>query len=267
VSDGAESGAEVPEEFLAEYFERRPESLLVDPQRLLSQQEYRDRLEFLRYHARESAIDLVVYLFGAEQEIPGEVRAEELVERLFSAGRPSAVVLYYLGAPQRSQVLASPQLAEVVSTAERRRALAAAVTEALEKSDAVDQLDGFTVQLSIWLYRMEKALGGGPPAGEPLVVFPECVAEEESAGWFEQVQGMVRVWWPSAVAGAGGVLVAGLVWWLVVRRLRYRFPVLAVAPRLGGAQAAGIGAVLSFASTAMPPSVQREQMPDYLQRL
>jgi hypothetical protein len=50
------------------------------------------------------------------------------------------------------------------------------------------------------------------------------------------------------------------------RRARHRFPEFEVEPRLGGAHAAGVGAVISFASAAVTPASQRDQMPDYLRR-
>jgi hypothetical protein len=37
-----------------------------------------------------------------------------------------------------------------------------------------------------------------------------------------------------------------------------------VPPRMGGAHAAGIGAVISFGSTTQSPSSQRNEVPDYL---
>jgi hypothetical protein len=57
----------------------------------------------------------------------------------------------------------------------------------------------------------------------------------------------------------------GMNFWLQ-RRARYRFPDFEVEPRLGGAHAAGVGAVISFASASVPPASQRDQVPDYLRR-
>ena len=90
---------EVAEKFLPAYFAEHPKNFLVDPQNLLSAADYRERLGFLNYHAADSTIDLFVYVFGGDQEIPSNVRQEELIERFFSGGRPAAVVYYYLGAP------------------------------------------------------------------------------------------------------------------------------------------------------------------------
>lgn len=63
-----------------------------------------------------------------------------------------------------------------------------------------------------------------------------------------------------------GLLALGsaLMWWRSKARLR--FPEFDVEPRLGGSHAAGIGAVISFGSPAIPPAMQRNQLPCHLRR-
>jgi hypothetical protein len=85
----------------------------------------------------------------------------------------------------------------------------------------------------------------------------------------EKLQPLIEVANPYIVpAGtAGGILLAGLIMsaWMK-RRARYHFPEFEVEPRLGGSHAAGVGAVISFASASVPPASQRDQVPDYLRR-
>jgi hypothetical protein len=57
---------------------------------------------------------------------------------------------------------------------------------------------------------------------------------------------------------------SAVTWWR--GRARFRFPEFEVEPRLGGSHAAGIGAVISFGSSAIPPALQRNQVPDYMRR-
>ena len=104
IADDHKPSPDIPEKFLPAYFAERPKNFLIDPQGLLSPSDYRDRLGFLNYHASDSSIDLFVYVMGGNQEIPSEVREEEMIERFFAEGRPAVVVYYYLGAPQRSVV-------------------------------------------------------------------------------------------------------------------------------------------------------------------
>lgn len=256
---------EVAEKFLPAYFAEHPKNFLVDPQSLLSPADYRDRLGFLNYHAADSTIDLYVYVFGGDQEIPSNVRQEELMERLFSGGRPAAVVYYYLGAPQRSVVFLSPSIVEAIPAAEQRRALESSVMQAFERSKPPEQIEKFLVQMSIRIYWMERLLAGEPlPVAEPISrPLNPVVAKSAKFIWLREIA--MRSALPAAVL-LGSLLVAiAFNCWLRLRG-RYRFPEFEVEPRLGGAHAAGVGAVISFASAALPPARQRDQVPDYLWR-
>lgn len=257
----------IPDKYLGEYFNERPKAFLVDPQKLLSSQEYRDRLAFLNYHASDSSIDLFVYVFGMEQDIPGEVRAEELTERLFSTGRQAAVVYYFLGAPQRSVIYLSPSLTDTVSGAEQRRALQSSVTSSLEKADSVDQLEAFSVQMSIRLYWMERMLSGGPVPDGVVAKGEEPDAKPAAPSVMDRLNRIVPPeWWLPGAVLLGAAMVAFLTNYWLRCRARYRFPDFEVEARLGGEHAAGVGAVMSFASSSLPPAQQREQVPDYLRR-
>jgi len=259
----------IEEKYLTAYFAQRPENFLVDPQGLLGASDFRARLGFLNYHASDSGIDLFVYMIGGDQDIPSEVRDEETIERFFSEGRPAVLVYYYLGAPQRSVVHLSPSLTDAISAPEQHRALESSVMQALEKTDPAEQLERFLVQMSIRIYWMERVLAGEAVATN---TDPKEVRTAAKVGAGEASVGMI--WLRAraaelAVPGAllGGILVVALVFSRCLQiRARYRFPEFEVEPRLGGAHAAGVGAVISFASAALPPASQRDQVPDYLWR-
>ena len=181
VAETADQANEIPQKFWPEYFDERPKTFLIDPQGLLSPVDFRDRIGFLNYHAGDSTIDLFVYVFKGDQEIPGEVREEELVERFFSEGRPAAVVHYYMGAPQRSVLYLSPSLTDIVSAAEQRRAMESSVMQALKDVDPARQIEGFLVQMSIRIYWMERMMGGGAEAGADTPVFTRPAAPKAEA--------------------------------------------------------------------------------------
>ncbi len=261
---------EIPEKFLPAYFAERPKNFLVDPQGLLSPKDYRDRLGFLNYHASDSGIDLFVYMIGGDQEVPSEVRKEETIERFFSEGRPAAIVYYYLGAPQRSIVYLSPSITDAISSAEQRRALESSVLQAFERTNPSEQFEKFLVQMSIRLYWMERILSGKPlasdePAFTAATHAPLAPAKAESRHWI-WLRDLAAPFAIPAAAGAGLFMLAfGVSHWLRLRA-RYRFPEFEIEPRLGGNHAAGVGAVISFASASVPPASQRDQVPDYLRR-
>ncbi len=270
IMDDAGLMSEVAEEFLPAYFAERPKSFLIDPQGLLSSSDFRDRLEFLNYHASDSAIDLFVYLLGADQEIPSEVREEEMIERFFVEGRPAAIVYYYLGAPQRSVVYLSPTITDSISAPEQRRALESSVMQAFEKTHAPEQFTRFLVQMSIRIYWMERELAGESasadesPEGAAAAPMSEQKVQKVKFPWLREFA--MRLATPALVLLGVFLAAFGLHHWLRLRS-RYRFPEFEIEPRLGGAHAAGVGAVISFASATVPPASQRDQVPDYLRRV
>lgn len=260
---GEVASVPVPERFEAAYFKERPKQFLVDPQQLIHPSDAKEHLEFLNYHSSDSAIDLYVYVFAGQQKIGDAVQAEGVVGRIFAAGKPAVAVYYFMGQPERSALYFCPALAEVVSLSEQSRSLETAVEQAVHDGSPAKQLEKFMVQMSIRIYWMERMLQGGAAAGNgpqvlevaPLHAKP-VVGEELS-----RKDQMIAVVTPYVIpaAGALGVLVLGwLVRLRIKQRARYHFPDLGVEERLGGKHAAGIGAVISFASAASPPAAQRD---------
>ena len=261
----------VPEKFLAAYFDARPEGFLIDPQGLLDEGATHEQLALLKAHADDSPIDLYIYVFAKDQEIPGEVRGEELCERCFATERPTILVFYFLGAPQQTVLYTSPTLPEAIPANEQRQALQSAINQASQKTSPREQLEAFTKQLTKRIYRMEQMLHGisdevdGPKLSRARAAKLEKNSSSLAERWAR--------WRPLAQDLAiPGLLIAsvlaasvGLIGWRR-RHAIYRFPELSVEPRLGGQHAAGVGAVIAFASPDLPPASQRRQEAGYLRR-
>jgi hypothetical protein len=257
----------IPESYRQDYFAERPEKFLIDPQKLLGPVGYRERLAFLNYHASDSSIDLFVYLIGGDQLVPGGFRHEQMMEQLFSKGRPAVVVLYFMSAPQRTMLLLSPSLTDVVPAAEQRRALESSVIPALKEIEPARQLETFLVQMSIRIYWLERMMAGGEPDKQTSAA-PVIKAAEKSGlrEWLRpHLEQASRHMLPACALATVSLLAFATRCWLK-RRARYRFPDFEVEPRLGGAHAAGVGAVISFANATVPPATQRDAMPEYLRR-
>lgn len=266
------AGPLIPERHLHAYFAERPKTFLIDPQHLLDARAEREQLAELAAHATESPIDLFIYVFSKDQQLPSAMHPAEWIARGFTTGRPAVIVFYFLGQPQQAVLHLSPALTAVVTPTSQRRAQEIAIMAATEKSEPYQQLEAFTTQLGIQIYGMERLLGrlqeqaaaphsaSRPHSGTP--------AKKPSA-----VTALIERWRPAvaphllhgAVTLAALIVTLGLGWWWR-RRATYRLPEFEVEPRMGGAHAAGIGAVISFASPTLPPASQRDQMPDYLQR-
>jgi hypothetical protein len=262
----------IPSKYLSDYFSCLPVSYLVDPQRLFSNQETLDREGFLEYYADESEVDLRIYLFDGDQNIPASYSLKQLVATQYANSPLTAVVFYFLGNPARTQLLFGGEGAEWVDAEKIRKMLDLATIKAMEKSDPSAQMESLITQLSISIYWMEQEIARmrSEEAAEAAAATQEATHEAQKTvkpGVFAEVQpylfyvlvGVISVL--LAVFGLGGTW----VWWR--RSRRYYFPVLELPRRLGGDYAAGIGAVIGFHNKQDSPSDQRNQIPEYLTKL
>jgi hypothetical protein len=249
-------------------FAKRPRTFLHDAQGLLSPGDKRDRLKFLDYHAGDSAVDLYVHLFDKGQSIPDPEVHAAVLDEAFHDGKPAVVLVYFMGEPQRALLHLSPGLKGRIAPRECKRALESAMLQAMEKNEPSAQLEAFLVQMSIRIYWLERLLGGEKesPEDQPIEV-PAKVKITDSLmtqvqPWIDGFLANLK-WIGLGISACISTLLASL-WW--VRNRQHRFPELDVEPRLGGAHGAGIGAVISFTNSQVPPMAQRNQTPDYLPR-
>ena len=257
----------VPDAHLETYFGSRPATFLVDPQRLLPASERREREEFLTYHSEDSEVDFHLLLFDREQTIPRDIRVEELGERFYGEGRPSLVALYFHGQPERTKLILSPQIAEVLSSPELGRLRGQAVQAANAKSVPAEQLEEFCIQLAIGIFWIEQeaGLGDGPASVEDGGERSEDTGDESTgSSVLAYLDGWLAEWGLPAAVIAGGVLAASLVTFVLQRRARYRFPESLPPPRLGAEKGVGVGAVIDFRSSTRSPSRQKSDPNDSL---
>lgn len=250
---------ELSDEVLAKYFLQKPKNFLVDPQKLLSRQEYRDRLSFLKYHASDSSVGFYVYLLDGVQQWPPDRPLERLWHDFFADAGTTVLACYFMGDPSRSEIFVSPDLMKSVGKAERTRALQSAIKNAYVKSDHVDQLDGFCEQLSTRIYWMEKAFKAGVivPPDEQV----EQSAKSVSYPWLTPIREWWRQWrWQLSIAFSLVACAFVFGWWRRSHR-RYRLPVFDVPQRLGGRHGAGVGAVISYSNPYLSAQAQREKPP------
>jgi hypothetical protein len=260
----------IGDQFLASYFDEMARGFLNDPQHLLTTQEFRDREGFFKYHARDTDIDLYVYLFDALQEVPPSESIGGVVRSFIDQDKTVAVVFYFLGMPEKSQLAFSERVTESVSQDEREKVLRMAVEEALEKSDPSSQLESFSIKLSIGLYRLEKvvARGGGSIATSIPFILPKTryILSEKSGAW-DKLKAKPRIYYTVIVLGVAipAILLGWAGRWIAERKRVYVFPDAEGYALLEAPHAPGVGGVISFASVTTPPSSQKSDVPDYLQ--
>jgi hypothetical protein len=141
------------------------------------------------------------------------------------------------------------------------------VIPALKEIEPARQIETFLVQMSIRIYWMERMMIGEEQdkqtAAAPVIKAPEKSGLREFLRPHLEKTSQHVV---PATSLAGALLLAFALRIWLKRRARHFFPDFGVEPRLGGAHAAGVGAVISFASATVPPATQRDAMPDYLRR-
>ncbi len=266
----------ISKEALLEYFAKKPKQELIDPQGLLSRQAYTDREAFLTYHRRDSNIPIFIYLFDGPQEVPVGYDVEGQLKSQLAGQGPALLAYYFLGRPDKSKVAMSPSLRQSLSLLEYQRILESAISEASEKSDPIDQLEGFSVQLSIRMYWIERAMREAAESEATLpglsTVLPSIQAKNVTAKPEQKKQKVIFLLkqYRSHIAAGAIILLAGIAGWfarkLNQKKKRYYLPESDLHRRLDAPYAAGVGAVLHFRSPQIPPSSQREQVPDYIQR-
>ncbi|MGB1131280.1 MAG: hypothetical protein ACPG4K_14605 [Haloferula sp.] len=258
------TGVGIEEKHWDAYFGPDSGGALVDPQRMLSHLERKERLEFLQQHADDSRIELEVMLFQQDQRLPAAL--DELLADRLGVEEPTALLLYPMGEPDRAEMFFSHGLADKVAATETGRLVGQAAIPAKKKVGDLDEFNEFCLQMSIRLYWVERSLGWvDESSGEFPVVKPEPV---QAVSRSELIKEAFRQAWqvgglPLMVACSAFVSFSILRFLMRTRR-RHRFPEFEIEPRLGGDHAAGIGAVISFGSTTQSPSVQKSQTVDYL---
>ncbi|MFK7909606.1 MAG: hypothetical protein AB8F34_03295 [Akkermansiaceae bacterium] len=260
----------IPSDHLVSYFRAFPENYLVDPQRLLTMQETQDRVGFLDYHAQDSEIDIRLYLFDAQQQIPEPYSLNQVAKNLYRDSPLTAVVFCFVGDPSRTILAFGGRGAEHVTQQENTRILDSARIKSLESSDTSAQVEAFIVQLSISLYWLEKSLEDIKIAAIPPVEEPERSAagskKSSTPGLLSHVKPSMIYIAISVSSFLVSLIAIAMIWYLWRKNKKYCFPVFELPRRLGADYGAGVGAVIGYRDTFGSPSHQRDQVPDYLMR-
>jgi hypothetical protein len=158
--------------------------------------------------------------------------------------------------PGKAELHLSDDLLRSVGGAERARALQSAVNQARVKSNPVDQLDSFCVQMSIRLYWMEKAWQAGVIAPleqstEPTTPRAQHDFRHDLLVWWQQ--------WKLPVMLMGAVIaIGGFLRWAQLYRRRYPFPQVDFTPRLGLPHAASTSEIVHFSPRRHSPHARRD---------
>ena len=262
---------EIEPALLEKYFSKKPNQFLIDPQGFISGQQRKGIETLLNNHAVDSTIDLYLFVFGETQRLPVDGLNKDFAARHFSQGKPVVLLYYYFGDPGRTEMVLSPEIAKLVSSSEQQRAAQSSTIRAMRANGSFEQLEEFVLQFSVRTYWMERMVDEteNQPAVEEAVVKKNATAPvpKKRMDVLKMIPEKYREQLVIAAAAVGALMVLWLLALWLRSRARYRFPEIEVEARLGASHAAGIGAVVNFASPAISPANQREQLPEYLRRI
>lgn len=211
---------------------------LHDPQGLLPAWQTAELNQLLRevLLRGESGFQLAAVVLSGAQQIPLDFNPEGVLRQWFGR-RKALLVVYFLGQPQRTQAFFSPECLEDHRNDDLRQVIEFGSREAGRMALPAAQLQRFCYKTAIRLDRLHRQ--GDLDSGDGG---PVPAAAASSRGW----------WWALAVGIQAAALLAGGVWWW--RRKHGRpgkgaavlLPDQDLVPRMGGAHAAGTGAVIHF---------------------
>ncbi len=243
---------EVSSEFLAASYQSLAKEYLIDPNQLIPEIQNHDMMRLLEFHAHDARIKLFVLILKHDQALPEGAQ----LEKLASGGlmqTDACLAVYPLGEPWRTRLFVSRSIHNQISTGFLSDTIQACLREALQSSNAHDQLRSYTVQLSTRLFWLQKALGpeasAGDGKGQPLDEFSPMVKTSVAGSGGIGMPEVVRASVILVTLCGVGVLFRRLRQVLRLRRQRrvWMLPEPETIPRLGGAFTGGGGAVIRYA--------------------
>ncbi len=241
---------EVTPEFLSACGQTLPQEYLIDPDLLVPEMQNHNMMRFLEFHARDARIKLHVLILSHDSKLPEGTELGNIASG--SLRQTDACLLVYpLGEPWRARLFVSKSVHDQTSTEFLSETIQACMHEALQVSDAHDQLHSYAVHLSTRLFWLQKALGADPKVEAAQVhslaeVTPTVKAPAKTSARVHSI-----VSW-----GSGGLLVLGMAAFAgrqFGRHLRFRrqnrvwiLPEPETVPRLGGAFTGGGGGMIRY---------------------
>lgn len=237
---------------------------LLNPQSVLTEVPAMDVERLLQFHASESRIRLYLLVIDRDQKIGSSTALDPLIRRL-GTERDLCLAIYPIGEPWRARFLVSPRISQSSSLLALTEMAEDCIKDALQASEAEQQLQRFAVRLSTRVFWLERVLPTAAtpaaslhphlkevaPATEPLAL-PQPVEKPVSV--------LPTITWSVACTLALAALYGMLRFWLrrrAARRVRHVWllPEHEVQPRLGGAFSGGAGAAVHYGPK--PPSTAR----------
>lgn len=222
---------------------------LLDPDLLVPEMQHHDLQRFLEFHAKDARISLYIVILDRNRKLPETADWAKIISGDLR-NEDTCLLVYPLGEPWRSRLFVSRAIHDQTSPAFLVETIQACLTEAMQASDAHDQLHRYAVHLSTRLFWLQKALGLGhseaaQSSNLPLTeVTPEMQLQTRDFG-------MGLVPWGLGflivcVVSTWGIRRLGHNWRLRCQSRIWILPEPETIPRLGGAFSGGGGAMTRY---------------------
>ena len=258
---------EVGADFLSKCEKQNPEDHFYDPQMALPETQAETLRRLLSYHREEAATAANLLLLEGNQKLPPRMDLTRIAGGRLMEGH-QCLVVYPLGQPLRSRLFMSHKITSVVSATYLQELLRACVVDALQATDAEEQLQRFATQLSIRLIWMERAhpavfertAAEGPREPPPVMQPPKALMSEvapppppvPASPWLVWRDWALARWQLLAWSAGGSLTGLILIMWRWKARRRKRrqtiwiLPEATYEPRLGGPHCGGGGSWIKF---------------------
>lgn len=247
---------EVAPEFLTSSAMAMPKDYLIDPDLLVPEIQQQDMMRFLEFHARDARIKLYVLILAHDRRLPEGARLDKIASGALLQDE-ACLVVYPLGEPWRARLFVSKPVHDQASSIFLSETIQACLQEAMQASDAHDQMHRYAVHLSTRLFWLQRALAKGskssPTMGQPLAEIspaPSKLAVDSSKVSILRL--MIACMTGLAVSGSA---VAMGRWLFQQQRRRQQMrvwilPETETIPRLGGAFSGGGGGMIRYSSSS-----------------
>lgn len=246
---------EVSPEFMKAAHGMPGDLFFIDPDSRVPEMAAMELTRLLEFHARDASIRLYVLVMGKNEKLPTTAAIDQVASgRLLKAN--ACLLVYPVGEPWRAQLFVSQPVLDVASQTFFAETAAESVKQAMQASEAHDQLERYLVTLSTRLFWLQKAVGKDlrhDAARSTLREFATSASPPTSATAAPAGTSTALTTWLLSLLLAG--LAAGAGWgglkWHRKRHQRLKsciwlLPEPETSPRFGGAFCGGGGGMVKF---------------------
>lgn len=242
------------------YFSQPLSSSLHDPQLLLSNKERLDFQQSLEQYSNASPVSIYLYIFDRNQQVTDINNVESTFNKFYHSEPSVAVVYYYMGQPERSQVhFGGKDTATLASNTVRELSKGVRISAKRQSSD-IKQLDEFLRELSLHLFWIEKSMIEGEEiTPSDQLKQSETTQSKPSKSRFDTIIKFVEPNLQTIFFSVSLTLLIFLFLVIFIAKKKMYFPKVNIPKRLALPNGTHCCASMDFKDPETPPSMQLKE--------